>query len=98
MPKVSFISRMTVKEGREAEFVALCNALAERVRASEPDLLIYEFYKLREPRRYCVFESFPSEAAEHAHMSTPHLAEFGPKIADCVEGTWVREYLDPLPG
>jgi quinol monooxygenase YgiN len=41
-------------------------------------------------------ESFAHEADEHHHMTTPHLAIFGPKIADCVEGTWVREYLDPF--
>jgi quinol monooxygenase YgiN len=43
-----------------------------------------------------VVESFAAEADEHHHMSTPHLAHYGPKIADCVEGTWVREYLDPF--
>ena len=29
-------------------------------------------------------------------MAAPHLAHSGPKIADCVEGTGVREYLDPF--
>jgi autoinducer 2-degrading protein len=96
MGKVTFISRMTVKPGREADFVRVCTELTKRVRANEPDVLYYEFYKLREPRRYAVFESFTSEDAEHRHMQTPWLAELAPTIVDCLDGTWVREYLDPF--
>jgi autoinducer 2-degrading protein len=86
---------MTVKEGREEEFVRVCKALTEKVLANEKPIY-YEFFKLREPRRYAVLESFPSEEAEHAHMATPWLAEHAPAIIDCVDGTWVREYLDPF--
>jgi quinol monooxygenase YgiN len=89
---------MTVKAGREADYVRLCTALAEQVRRHESrdSTLIYEFFKLREPRRYCVIESFSDEAAEHAHMNSPWLGEFGPGILDCLEGEYVREYLDPF--
>jgi quinol monooxygenase YgiN len=96
MPKITFIARMTVKEGRETEFVGYCRELERYVREHEPEVLDYEFYRLREPRRYAVLESFPDEAIEHRHMTSPKLAELGPKIAACVEGTWVREYFDPL--
>jgi autoinducer 2-degrading protein len=96
MPRITFISRMTVKPGREAEFVRICQALTEKVKANEPDLVYYEFFKLREPRRYAVLESFPNEEVEHRHMSTPWLAAAGPGIVDCLDGTWVREYLDPF--
>lgn len=96
MPKVTFISRMTVKAGREREFVERCNRLAEAVRASEPKTLYYEFFRLREPRRYAVIESFADEAAEHAHMNSPLLQAHGPGIIDCLEGPYVREYLDPF--
>ena len=96
MPKITFVARMTVKEGREVEFVGYCRELERYVRQHEPEVLYYEFYRLREPRRYAVLESFPDENAEHRHMSSSKLAELGPKIAACVEGTWVREYFDPL--
>jgi len=96
MPKVTFVSRMTVKEGREQDFVRLCRQLTEKVHASEPGTLYYEFFKLREPRRYAVVESFASEAAEHAHMNSAALAELGPGIIDCLDGPYVREYLDPF--
>lgn len=96
MPRVTFISRMTVRPGREQDFVRVCNELAEQVRANEQGLIFYEYFKLREPRRFAVLESFVSEEAEHAHMNTPWLAATGPRIVDCLEGTWEREYLDPF--
>ncbi len=96
MPKVTFISRMTVREGRERDFVDRCRRLAEAVRGKEPGTLHYEFFRLREPRRYAVIESFVDEAAEHAHMNSAALAEHGPGIVDCLDGPYVREYLDPF--
>jgi autoinducer 2-degrading protein len=98
MGRISFISRMTVKSGRETEFVALCRRLTEEVRAHEPGTLHYEFFRLREPRRYAVFESFADEAAEERHMHSAWLAEIAPPLLDCLEGEpkYVREYLDPL--
>jgi (4S)-4-hydroxy-5-phosphonooxypentane-2,3-dione isomerase len=95
MGRLTFISRMTVKPGREEEFVRVCTELTGKVIANEKPIY-YEFFKLREPRRYAVLESFASEEAEHAHMATPWLAEHAPAIIDCIDGTWEREYLDPF--
>ena len=96
MARVTFIARMTVKDGSEQQFVQLCRTLTEQVRAREPDLVYYEFFRLREPRRYAVLESFPDEAAEHAHMQSPWLSEIAPQLAACLDGGWQREYLDVL--
>jgi len=96
MAKITFVSRMTCKAGREKEFVQLCRQLESYVKANEPDTLLFEFFKLREPRRYAVLESFPDEAAEHRHMNSKILAEVAPKLRACLDGTWAREYLDPL--
>jgi (4S)-4-hydroxy-5-phosphonooxypentane-2,3-dione isomerase len=96
MSKITFIARMTVKPGREAEFVRYCKELEQHVRASEKDVLAYEFFKLREPNRYAVLESFPDHASEERHMSSAKLAEMAPKISACLDGTWVREYFDAI--
>ena len=93
MARITFISRMTVKEGREQDFVRVCQALTAKVHANEKPVY-FEFFKLREPRRYAVLESFATEEEEHAHMNSPWLAEHVPAIVDCVDGTWEREYLD----
>ncbi len=96
MSKVTFVSRMNVKEGREAEFVRRCTALAEVVHRTERETLYYEFFRLREPRRYAIIESFASAAAEAAHMNSQAVAEHGPGILDCLVEPYVREYLDPF--
>jgi autoinducer 2-degrading protein len=94
MSRVTFLSRMTVKAGREAEYERLCKELAAETRAREPHVIYYEFFRLREPRRYAVLESFPSAAAEHEHLASEWFKKFAPGIIECLDGTYVREYLD----
>jgi quinol monooxygenase YgiN len=94
MPRVTFLSRMTVKAGREAEYERLCTDLAEQTRAREPGVIYYEFFKLREPRRYAVLESFPGEDAEHQHLQSEWFRALAPGIIECLDGPYVREYLD----
>lgn len=96
MSRITFIARMTVKPGRDAEFTRLCNELVRHVRANETGIVAYEFFKLREPQSYAVYESFADDAAEERHMTSAKLAELGPQIAACLDGTWVREYFDPV--
>jgi quinol monooxygenase YgiN len=94
--QITFIARMTVQEGREEKFVKLCRELKAYVRENEPGMLYYEFFRLREPRRYAVIESFRDEESEYKHMSSAKLGEIAPKINKCLVGEWVREYFDPL--
>jgi (4S)-4-hydroxy-5-phosphonooxypentane-2,3-dione isomerase len=94
---MTFLARMKVKKGKEAEFVRLAKKLTENVRAHEPETTGYEFFKLRDdPLGYAVFEQFTSEAAEEAHRNTPHFHEIAPALIECIDGTYVREFLDPL--
>jgi (4S)-4-hydroxy-5-phosphonooxypentane-2,3-dione isomerase len=94
MSRVTFLSRMTVKAGREADYERLVKRLTEITLKTEPDCIYYEFFRLREPRRYAVLESFKSEAAEHQHLDSAAFKEIAPGILDCLDGTYVREYLD----
>jgi autoinducer 2-degrading protein len=96
MAIVTFVARMTCKPDKRQEFLKLCAQFEEYVRGNEPDTLYYKFFKLREPNRYVIMESFRDEAAEDRHMKSEILAELGPKIAACLDGGWVREYFDPL--
>jgi quinol monooxygenase YgiN len=94
---MTFLARMKIKEGKEGDFIRLANALTEKVRASEPETLAYEFFKLRDdPLAYAVYEQFASEEAEEAHRNTPHFLEIAPDLIDCIDGTYVREFLDPM--
>ena len=94
---MTFIARMKVKEGNEAEFEDIARQMTEHVLAKEPGTRTYEFFRLRdEERGYAVFESFESEEAEEAHRNTPHFIELAPALIDCIDGTYVREFLDHL--
>jgi quinol monooxygenase YgiN len=97
MAMMTFLARMKVKEGKEADFIRVANALTEKVRANEPETTAYEFFKLRdEPLGYAVYEQFTGEVAEEAHRNTPHFLEIAPGLIDCIDGAYVREFLDPL--
>lgn len=95
---VSFIARMSVKQEMEQAFIGHCQALEAAVRAAEPECLYYKFYKLEEPLRYAVFESFTTHAAEQAHQASDHFKRIAPDLIACLDGTYVREYLHDLEG
>lgn len=99
MAIVSFLSRMKVHADKEAQFIEVCTRLTEKVLAHEPECLYFRFYKQRdEPLGYAVFESFLTEEAEHAHQQTDYFLEVVPAIMECIDGEYVREYLDPFAG
>ena len=93
----TFLARMKIKPEKEQEFLGLVKQLTAAVHANEPDVLHYEFFKLKdEELGYAVFESFVSEEADEAHQKTPHFNEIAPALIDCIDGKYVREYLEHL--
>ena len=96
MAVMSFLSRMKVHADKEQTFIDCCNRMTAAVEANEPECLYFRFYKLREPLAYAVFESFASEEAEAAHQASAHFAEIAPGMIECLDGEYVREYLDPI--
>jgi autoinducer 2-degrading protein len=94
---MTFLARMKIKEGKEVDFIRLAKALTEKVHENEPETTAYQFFKLRdEPRAYAVYEQFFNEEAEEAHRNTAHFNQIAPDLIDCIDGTYVREFLDPL--
>lgn len=94
---MTFIARMQVKPGKEQEFEELARQLTREVRANEPGTLGYEFFRLPETERgYAVFESFIDENAEEAHRDTPHFHRLAGPLVECLDGEYIREYLDHL--
>ena len=94
---VTFLARMKIKEGKEADFIRLAKALTEKVHENEPETTAYQFFKLRdEPLGYAVYEQFFNEDAEEAHRNAAHFNQIAPDLFDCIDGSLVREFLDPL--
>lgn len=94
---MTFIARMQVKPGKEADFEVLAKELTDNVRAHEPGTVAYEFFRLPATERgYAVFESFVDEAAEEAHRNTPHFHKLAAPLIECLDGEYIREYLTHL--
>jgi len=94
---LTFLARMKVKEDKEKEFIDLVKKLSEKTLAAEPGCTAYQFYRLREDDlSFAVLEAFVDEAAEEAHRNSDHFNEIAPPLLECLDGTYVREYLDPL--
>ena len=56
----------------------------------------YKFYKLREENAYAVIESFETEEMDEEHQQTQHFKDIVPDLLECLDGTYTREFLDPL--
>ena len=37
-----------------------------------------------------------NEELDEAHQQTQHFKDIVPKLMECLDGTYVREFLDPL--
>ena len=94
---LTFLSRFKVKPEKEAEFVDLVHKLTAAVRENEPGALQYQFYRQRDTDYgYAVFESFTDHEAEEAHLNSAHFKAFGTPMIECLDGAYVREYLDDI--
>lgn len=94
---LTFLARMKVKADKEQQFIDLAKQLTEKTLANEAGVSLYKFYRLRdEPLGFAVLEAFVDEAAEEAHLNAEHFKALAPGLLECLDGTYVREYLDPL--
>lgn len=66
------IASIEIKPGTGPEFEAALAALSAKVKAHEPDTLVYSFYRVNgSDTSYRVFESYASKAAANHHMRNP---------------------------
>ncbi len=94
---ITFLSRFNVKPDKEAEFLDLVDKLTHATRENEPGCVYFSFYKRRDHAHgYAVFESFIDDDAEHTHMNAEHFKQFGMPMLECLDGEYVREYLDDV--
>ena len=91
----SFLSRFRVRADRDADFVALARRMELAV-IDEPGTLAFKFFRLEEPGMFAVYESFVDEAADKAHMETPHGKPIIEKMLACMDGSYSRELLYDL--
>ena len=92
----TFIARMKIFPEKKDQFKKACEILEKAVEENEEGCLYYKFYKLREENTYAVIESFETEEMDEEHQQTQHFKDIVPDLLECLDGTYTREFLDPL--
>jgi quinol monooxygenase YgiN len=72
---LTVVARIYPRAGKEDDVAALLVKMAEAVRQSEPDCLVYRPHRLTEmPVVFLFYEQYRSDAAFEFHKTAPHLA------------------------
>ena len=91
----TFIARLVVKAGKEAEFERLQRELSQLTHAQEPDTFVYDVLRHSEqPRTYVVYARFKDEAAFQYHQATPFHERLVPPIVDTLDGAMDLQFFD----
>ncbi len=91
---LTFIAKLTVKPGREAEFERIMRAAVPKVR-EEPGNHAYIFHRSTEnPRVFMFYEEYSDQAALDAHRA--HLKEMGIDLREMLDGPPVLEFYERL--
>jgi autoinducer 2-degrading protein len=91
---LTFIARLTVKAGQEAEFERIMRAAVPRVR-EEPGNHAYVFHRSSEnPQVFMFYEEYDDQAALDAHRA--HLREMGIDLRAMLDGAPSLEFYDKL--
>lgn len=94
---VGVVAILTVAEGKNAEFEAVFTELMAAVRENEPGNEFYSVFRSKDnPQQYKVLERYTDQAALEAHGKSDHFRASGPKLAPCMAGAPVIEYLDGI--
>jgi (4S)-4-hydroxy-5-phosphonooxypentane-2,3-dione isomerase len=84
MPKVSFLAKLRVKEGRGDELIAAFEPIFEHV-AQEPGTLLYAMNRAKDdPDVFWFSELYTDDAALAAHGGSDAMAKAGPTLAPLI--------------
>ena len=91
----TFIAKLEVKPGQEAEFERLQRELSELAHEHEPDTFVYDVIRHREkPGTYVVYARFKDEAAFQHHQTTDFHERLVPPIVACLAKPFDIEFFD----
>lgn len=91
----TFIARLVVKPGMEAQFERLQQELSRLTHDEEPDTCVYDVLRHKEqPRTYVVYARFKDEAAFQYHQTTKFHERLVPPIVACLEKPFDIEFFE----
>ncbi|MEM9740258.1 MAG: putative quinol monooxygenase [Pseudomonadota bacterium] len=92
---IGVVAKLTIADGKHAEFEAVAKDLMAKVKANEPGALTYQLYKSRKEENVYVFmEEYASQDALAAHGKTAYFTEAGPKLGPLLAGAPDIQYFD----
>jgi len=85
---IAVVAKLTVQEGKEAEFKAAGAEMVAAVKANEAGrTLQYTLTQSQKaPTEFYFLEAYADDAAMADHGKTPHMAAFGGKIGGMLAG------------
>jgi len=96
---INVVVTMIIKEGRMDDFRAVAAELAPKVQA-EKGCIAYDYTVDTEsplgsqepvqPNRVTLLERWESPGALEAHMASPHMKEFMPRLSELRESATIR--------
>ncbi len=82
---IGVIAKLTVTEGKEADFETAASALAHKVNANEDGCVLYELFKSKsDPSVYVFMEKYANQAALDAHGKTDYFLAAQPALGACL--------------
>ena len=84
---IGVTAKLTVQDGKQADFEEAVKKLMTDVRANEPDCSLYQFCKTKgSETEYMVIEVYTDEAALAAHGASDHFKAAQPALGACLAG------------
>ena len=91
----TFLARITVKPGSEADFERIAAELYDTTHALEPGVRRYEYWRGADERTYYCHAAFDDFLAFLEHQTSDHHESLGPKITQTFESIRL-EWVDPI--
>lgn len=84
---IGVVAKLTIAEGKNADFEDIGKDLMAKVKANEPGTLTYQLYKSKsDPQVYIFMEQYSSEDALKAHGQTDYFKAAGASSAPVSPG------------
>jgi quinol monooxygenase YgiN len=95
---VVMIVEVTVRAGKEIEFLELITDDALHSESDEPGCLRFDVLQdVEDPAKYYFYEVYQNEEAHHAHMLTPHLKRIDARMPDLFDAAAVHVTRNVVP-
>jgi quinol monooxygenase YgiN len=92
---IGVVAKLSIQDGKQAEFEGVARDLMARVKANEPGCLTYQLYKQKgSDTDYIFMEQYASQDALEAHGKTDYFKAAGPKLGACLAGAPDIQYFD----